>query len=262
MGRWVSLLYGVVCYIAFLASFLYAILFVGDFWGPRTINVGPQADFTLALTINVILLGLFAIQHSLMARDGFKRLWTKIVPKHLERSTYVLFSSLLLILLYWQWRPMTREIWSIQSEIATLAIWGVFGLGWLLVLMSTFMIDHFDLFGLRQVWSYFRNVEFDPPSFQTPALYRYVRHPIMLGFILGFWATPNMTLGHLLFAVMTTGYIVVGVLLEERDLMNYFGEAYRHYRSRVPMFFPWKPKPYAPEESETEPPSRDSGIEV
>jgi protein-S-isoprenylcysteine O-methyltransferase Ste14 len=231
-------IYGVVCYVVFLGSFLYAIGFVGNLVVPKTIDSGPVAGAPEALVINVLLLGLFAVQHSVMARPAFKAIWTNIVPRPVERSTYVLISSLLLALLFWKWRAMPTVIWDISSPAANAIVLALFALGWLIVLLSTFMINHFDLFGLRQVYLRMRGLDYTPLSFTQRAFYKFVRHPIMLGFVIAFWATPRMTVGHLLFAIATTGYIVVGILLEERDLVKYHGSEYETYRARVPMLFP------------------------
>lgn len=240
MSRTIGLLYGVLVYVAFLIVFLYAIGFVGNVaWLPKTIDSGVAGTGTVAaLVINVVLLGLFAVQHSVMARRGFKRAWTRVVPAFAERSTYVLASTLLLALLFWQWRPMTGVVWSVENALAAGVLWAVFALGWITTIVSLFLIDHLELFGLRQVYAHWRGSKFSPPSFKTPALYRVVRHPIYLGFVLAFWATPQMSIGHLLFAIATTGYILVGVWFEERDLIANFGEKYREYRQRVPMLVP------------------------
>jgi protein-S-isoprenylcysteine O-methyltransferase Ste14 len=239
IGRILSFIYGIVAYFIFLGSFLYAIAFVGDFWVPKTINTGPEADNLLqALLINAGLLGLFAVQHSIMARDGFKKWWTKVVPKPVERSTYVLLSSLILILLFWQWRPLPDSIWIVESQFWQFLLIGLFWVGWGIVFLSTFMINHFNLFGLRQVYLHLKDEEITPIKFKEPGLYKYVRHPLMLGFLIAFWATPYMTLGHLVFTIATSGYILVGIWFEERDLIRYHGEMYREYRDRVRMLIP------------------------
>lgn len=240
MSRLLALLYGAICYIVFLVTFLYAIGFVAGFGVPKHIDNGTSGPFVTALLIDLTLLGLFAIQHSVMARPGFKRWWTQFVPEAIERSTYILFSSLALVVLFWLWRPLGPMLWSVDHEIARLGLYSLSALGWLMVLSGSFMINHFDLFGLKQVWQHKRDtVGTDTPQFVTQALYRIVRHPLMLGFLIAFWATPSMSLGHLLFALMTTGYIVVAVkFLEERDLVAEFGDTYRDYQQRVPMLLP------------------------
>ena len=210
-GFVIAAVYGVVSYVIFLCSFLYAIGFVGDVVVPRTIDSGPSAPFTVALIIDLLLLGAFAVQHSVMARPGFKAMWTHIVPRSVERSTYVLISSLLLALICWQWRPIPATVWDLSaSPVGGGVLAGIFWLGWLVLLLATFMINHFDLFGLRQVYLRLRGVEYSPPRFTQRALYKLVRHPIMLGFLIAFWATPRMSLGHCLFALATTGYILIG----------------------------------------------------
>ena len=242
MSRLSALFYGAACYAVFLAVFLYAIPFVAGFGVPKHIDNGVSASLPIALAINLVLLTLFALQHSVMARPAFKRWWTRFVPPAVERSTFVLATSLVLALLYWQWRPLPLRLWDVESDAARWALYGLSAVGWLLVLASTFLINHFDLFGLRQVWRHARGQGPAPEApFVVRALYRIVRHPIMLGFLIAFWATPTMSLGHLLFALVTTGYILVAVkFLEERDLVAQYGEAYRDYQRRVPMLLPWR----------------------
>jgi protein-S-isoprenylcysteine O-methyltransferase Ste14 len=231
-------LYGLVCYACFLGSFLYAIGFVGDFAVPKTIDSGPAGAWPEALLIDLVLLGLFAVQHSVMARPGFKAVWTRIVPRAVERSTYVLFSSLLLILLMWKWQAIPAVVWEVSASLPKTILLALCAVGWLIVLLSTFMINHFDLFGLRQVFLRMRGIDYTPLHFTQRALYKFVRHPIMLGFVIAFWATPYMSAGHLVFAIMTTGYILVGIFFEERDLMRSHSAEYGAYRARVPMLFP------------------------
>ena len=242
MGKILAFLYGFVSYAIFLGAFLYAIGFVGDLVVPKTIDSGPVGEFVPSLVIDLVLLGIFAIQHSVMARPAFKAWWTRFVPVAIERSTYVLLASLALILLFWQWRPMPTPIWVISDPTAVTVIWVLFGLGWLTVLTSTFLINHFDLFGLRQVWAYASGREIPPQNFVTPLFYRVVRHPLYLGFIVAFWATPTMTLGHLIFAVATTAFILIAIQLEEHDMVAMFGDTYRRYQQRVSMILPWIPK--------------------
>lgn len=236
--RSLAVVYGVVAYAIFFVSFLYAIGFVGDVAVPKTIDSGAAGPVAPTLLIDTILLGIFAVQHSVMARPAFKALWTRFVPAPVERSTYVLFSSLALILLYWQWRPLPALVWSVQPGPAATVIWALFWIGWATVLTSTFLINHFDLFGLRQVWAYRRNREIPPSEFHTPLFYRVVRHPIYLGFIIAFWAAPDMSQGRLFFALATTAYILIAIQLEEHDLMNVFGDTYRDYKNRVGMLIP------------------------
>jgi methanethiol S-methyltransferase len=240
MTRFIAFLYGLVSYLIFFASFLYAIGFVEGFLVPKTIDSGASTSLTEALIINLLLMSLFAIQHSVMARPQFKQVWTRLVPKSVERSTYVLFASLALALLCWQWRPMPTVVWNIENHNIAVALIGLSLVGWLIVLTSTFLINHFELFGLHQVANNLTGRPMPAPRFRTPLYYKFVRHPIYLGFVIAFWATPTMTLGHLLFAAVTTAYILVGILLEERDLVDVFGDEYLHYRDRVSMLLPWR----------------------
>lgn len=245
MSKIWAFLYGIACYAAFLFSFLYAIGFVGNRVVPKSIDSGSESSLAQSLIVNLVLLGLFAVQHTIMARPAFKRRWTKIVPEPVERSTYVLIASLLLILLFWQWRPMTAVIWNLEHTVDKAVLLGLFGLGWAIVLGSSFMINHFDLLGLRQVYLHLRGQEYHHVKFTTSGLYKYVRHPLMLGFIIAFWATPHMTSGHLLFAVATTVYILIGLQFEEHDLRRFLGKDYEDYRRRVPMLIPWPGRHHA-----------------
>ena len=238
-----ALAYGIVSYVVFLISLLYAIGFVGNLIVPKTIDSGLAGPASEALLVDVLLLLAFAIPHSVMARAGFKRWWTRVVPESLERSTYVLVSSLLLLLLFWGWRPILGVVWQTENAIAVAVLWALFWLGWALVLYSSFAIDHFDLFGLRQVWLRFRGVEYAPVPFEQPWLYTIVRHPLMLGFLLAFWAAPTLTQGHLLFSLATTGYILVGIVLEERDLVKAHGQSYVIYTREVRMLLPIRRRP-------------------
>jgi protein-S-isoprenylcysteine O-methyltransferase Ste14 len=238
MGRLLAFFYGVVAYLAFVLITLYAIGFLGDAVVPKSIDSGGGAVSVRALAIDVGLLTLFALQHSVMARSGFKRRWTRLVPEPIERSTYVLVTVLCLALLFWQWRPMTRVVWRVDGA-AAVVLTVLFWLGWLIQLMSTFMVSHFDLFGLRQVSAYLRARPSPPLAFVTPLFYRLVRHPLYTGFLLAFWAAPVMTFGHLVFALVTTLYILVAVRFEERDLLAAFGETYRSYQRKTPMLLPF-----------------------
>jgi len=240
MSRFMSFLYGLASYVAFFVTILYAIGFVADLAVPKTIDTGAVVPMVEALIINLLLMSVFAIQHSVMARKQFKQWWTQFVPAPVERSTYVLLSSLALVLLFWQWRPMPALVWQIADPQIAMAVTGLSFAGWLIVLTSTFLINHFELFGLHQVANNLAGRPMPAPRFRTPLYYRFVRHPIYLGFIIAFWAAPRMTVGHLLFAAVTTAYIVVGILLEERDLVDLFGDEYRRYRDRVSMLVPWR----------------------
>ena len=231
--------YGSLSYLIFLGTFLYAVCFVGNFGVPRTLDGAAEGPPAFAFAIDAGLLALFAVQHSVMARRWFKDWWTRVVPKPLERSTYVLFSSLALILLFWQWRPLGGEVWSVEDPSGRLVLRGLFAFGWGLVLVSTFLINHFDLFGLRQVWLYLLGRPYTTLRFGTPALYRVVRHPLYVGWLFAFWMTPTMTLAHLLFSTATTAYILLAIQFEERDLSREHGEAYEQYRRSVPMLVPF-----------------------
>lgn len=238
MGGLIAFLYGAVAYVIFFVTFLYAIGFLGNFFVPKTIDSGTPGGLVDSIVVNTLLLTVFALQHSVMARPGFKAQWTRLVPKSVERSTYVLISSLLLILLFWQWRPMPAVVWSTEG-LAAQGILAIYAAGWTLVLLSTFWISHFDLFGLSQVFARLRKVDLPKYSFVAPAMYKIVRHPMMLGWIVLFWAAPVMTLGHLLFAAATTAYIMIAIPIEERDLVKYLGQEYVDYQDSVPALVPF-----------------------
>ncbi len=242
MKRVLFFLYGIICYAIFFVTFLYAVGFVGNIVVPKSIDSGFQGGTNLVWLINILLLSLFAIQHSVMARQGFKRVWTKIVPRPIERSTYVLFSSIALILLFAFWRPMDEVIWETKNTPLAPILTSLYFLGWFIVLFGTFLINHFNLFGLHQVYLNLRNKEQEYPKFVKPLFYKVVRHPLMLGFIIAFWSAPHMTLGHLLFAFATTGYIMVAIQLEERDLVKFHGNNYIRYQQEVSQIIPMPPK--------------------
>jgi protein-S-isoprenylcysteine O-methyltransferase Ste14 len=244
MRRWLFFIYGVACHLLFVGVFAYMAGFVGNLVVPRTIDSATHEPISKAILINVLLLALFAVQHSVMARPAFKRLWTRIIPEPIERSTYVLISFAVTVLLMWQWRGIDYVIWNAQHPMLRGLLWGLFAIGWLLVLLASLLINHFDLFGTRQVWMYLRRREYQSLPFRTPSFYKHVRHPLYIGWAIAFWATPTMTAGHLLFAAVLTGYMGLAALFEERDLVAHFGEQYKEYRRRVPMFVPrWKTTP-------------------
>lgn len=235
--------YGIAAYLVFLVTILYAIGFVTGLVVPKTIDIGAQTGATEAVIIDLLLMSIFAVQHSVMARHQFKAWWTQFVPKPVERSTYVLFASLSLLLLFWQWRPLPMVIWNVENPDLAVTLVTLSFAGWVLVFVSTYLINHFELFGLHQVTNHLVGKEAPPPRFKTPLLYNFVRHPIYLGFIVAFWAAPTMTAGHLLFAAVTTLYIFVGIALEEHDLVALFGDEYRQYKQRVSMLIPWRRSP-------------------
>jgi protein-S-isoprenylcysteine O-methyltransferase Ste14 len=238
MNRILTFLYGIASYASFLAVYLYLIGFLGGFIVPKTVDSGAAGHWATALVINALLIALFGLQHTVMARPTFKRMWTRIVPTPAERSTYVLMTSVALGLLYWLWQPMTAVVWHIESPQGQAVMWTLFALGWVTVLITTFLINHFDLFGLRQVWLHLRGKPYTRLGFVTPGPYKSIRHPLYVGWITGFWATPLMTAGHLLFALGMTAYILVAIFFEERNLAQFHGERYLEYRRRVPMFIP------------------------
>ena len=246
MKRFLFFMYGIICYSIFFVTFLYAVGFVGDLLVPKTIDSGFQGGTTNAWIVNILLLSLFAVQHSVMARQGFKRWWTKFVPRPIERSTYVLFSSIILILTFIFWRPISGSVWNVQGTAAGALLTALYFTGWGIVLFGTFLINHFNLFGLQQVYLNLRKKELPRPHFVKPLFYKIVRHPLMVGFIIAFWAAPHMTIGHLLFAFATTGYILVGIQFEERDLVAFHGEEYRRYQMEVSQIVPMPPKKTVP----------------
>jgi len=239
MKRFIRLLYGFAAYLVAMGNILYAIGFTGNFIVPKTIDIGGEAPWSEALVIDLVLLGVFAVQHSVMARRGFKRWWTGYVPQPIERSTYVLFASAALMLLFWLWRPMPAMVWSVDNPGLRQVLQALFWAGWILVPASSFLINHFELFGLQQVVNHLRGKQTGEPDFRTPGLYRIVRHPIYLGFIVAFWSAPDMTVGHLVFAAASSAYILVGIALEERDLVHRFGDRYLQYRREVRALLPW-----------------------
>jgi protein-S-isoprenylcysteine O-methyltransferase Ste14 len=236
--RIATFIYGVLCYLIFFGTFLYAAGFVGNLVVPKSLDSGQAGPLAASLLINAGLLTLFALQHSVMARPWFKRVWTRLIPEPAERSTYVLFSSLALLVLFGQWRPLGGVVWNVEALALRVVLYGLCVTGWLIVLVSTFLINHFDLFGLRQVYLFLRNKPYAPLVFRTPALYRHVRHPLYLGWLFAFWATPTMQASHLFFAIATTLYILIAIQLEERDLISLHGDEYRRYQKRVPMILP------------------------
>lgn len=258
MGRLLALIYGVVSYAFFFGVFLYAIGFTGNMLVPRSIDAGGPVSAggvgIMAVIINLALLSVFALQHSIMARPEFKKVWTKIIPKPIERSTYVLLASAALALIFWQWRPMTASVWDLSGSAGGAVLMSTFWFGWLFVLASTFQFDHFELFGLSQVWSNFKEKDYGDLKFRVPLFYQFIRHPIMLGFIIAFWSAPVMSVGHLLFAAVTTSYIWIALYMEERDLKQAFGKEYTDYTARVGKLVPKfkRPAPTAGPEHKTD----------
>ena len=237
--RLAAFVYGLICYATFLVTILYTCGFVGNFVVPRSIDSMPTMPWYNAILIDTVLLGIFSIQHSVMARQGFKQWWTQFVATPIERSTYVLFSSLCLIALFYFWQPIGGNIWTVTNSTAVAILYTLFAAGWVIVLATTFLLNHFDLFGLRQVWLYLKGKEYTQLQFATPSFYKYVRHPLYVGLLLAFWSTPTMTATHLVFALMMTAYILIGIQLEERDLVDLYGQTYADYRRRVPMLIPF-----------------------
>lgn len=239
MKRFLVLLFGGLSYAVFVGTFSYAMGFVGNTLVPKSIDSGATTSTSSAILVNLMLLSAFVVQHTIMARPAFKRWWTTVVPKPMERSVFVLVTSLILITLFWQWRPLPTVVWNVDASAVRGILMGLSLAGWGLVLYASFLIDHFDLFGLRQVWLYWKGAPYTHHPFQERSVYKYVRHPLMLGFLIAFWATPTMTVGHLLFAVGTTGYILMGTFFEERDLLTLLGRDYANYRERTPMLIPF-----------------------
>ena len=251
MKRLLTIGYGAAAYLMFLAAFLYLICFLGGIWVPRTVDHGLPAPVGQAVLINVLLVGAFGVQHSVMARPAFKAWWTRLVPPSIERSTYVALASAVLVLLYWQWRTMPAVIWDVRLPAGRLVVWALFWLGWAIALAATFMVSHFDLFGLRQVYLAWRGKPYTHIGFHARLLYKVVRHPLMLGLLIAFWAAPTMTAGHLLFAIGMTSYILIAVQLEERDLVEALGDDYHEYRRSVTMLVPVKRRPQRPSRRQT-----------
>ena len=240
MTRILSFIYGLMAYSAFFGTILYLIGFVGNFLVPKSVDTGIQGGFAESILVNALLVVLFGVQHSVMARPGFKKWWTNFVPEPIERSTFVLISSLILMLMFWQWRPLTDVVWRVESTAAQAALYILFAAGWTTVFLSSFLINHFDLFGLRQVYFHLTGKKYTHVPFKVVFLYKYMRNPLMLGFIVSFWSTPLMTTGHLLFAFLMTIYILVGIQLEERTIVSFLGDQYREYSEKTPMLFPVK----------------------
>jgi len=238
MKRRLFFLYGVGCHLLFLLTFLYMAGFVGDLFVPKSIDTVGGGSTAAAVIVNLCLLALFAVQHSVMARPGFKRFWTRVVPEPIERSTYVLLSCLVTFVVMWQWRGISTPVWNVEHAVARAAVWTLFAAGWLMVFLVSLLINHFDLFGTRQVWLYLKRRPYTPLPFHTPSLYKHIRHPLYIGWTIAFWATPTMSVGHLIFATVLTGYMALAATVEERDLIQHFGRQYSEYRRRVPMFVP------------------------
>ena len=241
-ARFLGLAYGLLAYLAFNSAVIYCVGFVGNILVPLSVDVGPASEVVSAVVIDVLLLALFGLQHSVMARPGFKAVWTRVVPEPLERSTYVLLSSIMLGLVMWQWRPIPQVVWQVDAEWARMVLWCVFAGGWFIAVSATFLTNHFELLGLKQSFAYFCNRPSVPAEFRERVYYRWVRHPIMLGQIIAFWAIPTMTAGHLLFAVVMLAYVLIGLHYEERDLLVAHGDSYRHYQKRTPKLIPRRPR--------------------